>query len=293
MTLLRPSDCCSLPSSAARALVRSSSMFPSSASSREHRWRRRSLEHGVAAPRVLGRCAGGEVGARFGLGAGRSGAAAVAPVLAIDAAATSRAPVACAAVAFVGGSASRRRGSRRLVGVGQPSRAALGLTLLGALAVTGHRRDLSGRDRARGATATRRAHGRRGSGELRRPSPRLLVRRVRAAPAAVLAKLDPPGIVALRLLGLVVTATALLASEGDADTDVSAGHGLLVSIGRGAGAGEPPRTGAKGASLALLAGVAGPARAAPAKVVARDPGDHDRERREVDQRDAPVPDVGE
>src|SRR5215208_1057509 len=77
----------------------------------------------------------------------------------------------------------------------QPARAALGLSLLGALAVTRH------------------------------GSARLLVRRVLAAPAAVLAKLNPVRVVPLRLLGLVVTPLALLACEGHGDSNVSASHG--------------------------------------------------------------------
>src|SRR5829696_1760662 len=55
---------------------------------------------------------------------------------------------------------------------------------------------------------------------------RFLVRRVLAAPAAVLAELDPVRIVALGLLGLVVAPLALLAGEGHGDSDVSAGHRL-------------------------------------------------------------------
>jgi hypothetical protein len=45
-----------------------------------------------------------------------------------------------------------------------------------------------------------------------------------AAPTAVLAKLDPIGMVALGLLGLVVAPLALLAREGDGDSDISASH---------------------------------------------------------------------
>src|SRR5436190_8461112 len=59
------------------------------------------------------------------------------------------------------------------------------------------------------------------------PSAGLLVRRVPAAPAAVLAQLDPVGIVALRLLALVIAPLALLARECDGDSDVSAGHRYL------------------------------------------------------------------
>src|SRR5690242_2106130 len=50
------------------------------------------------------------------------------------------------------------------------------------------------------------------------------VQRVTAAPAAVLAHLDPARIVALRLLSLVVPAFALFASERHADSDFSASH---------------------------------------------------------------------
>jgi hypothetical protein len=47
---------------------------------------------------------------------------------------------------------------------------------------------------------------------------------VPAAPTAVLAKLDPVGMVALGLLGLVVAPLAFLTREGDGDSDVSASH---------------------------------------------------------------------
>jgi hypothetical protein len=77
----------------------------------------------------------------------------------------------------------------------QPARAALGLSLLGPLAIT--------------------RHGSAG----------LLVGRVLPAPAAVLAKLNPVRVVALRLLGLVVPPLALLACEGHGDSNVSASHG--------------------------------------------------------------------
>src|SRR5919197_5279694 len=55
----------------------------------------------------------------------------------------------------------------------------------------------------------------------------LLVRRVLAAKAAVLAQLDPVGIVALGLLALIVAPLALLARECDGDSDVSAGQRYL------------------------------------------------------------------
>jgi hypothetical protein len=77
----------------------------------------------------------------------------------------------------------------------QAARPALGLTLLGALAVTRH------------------------------ASAGLFVRGVLPAPAAVLAELDPVRVVPLRLLALVVTPLALLAREGDGDSNVSASHG--------------------------------------------------------------------
>jgi hypothetical protein len=47
------------------------------------------------------------------------------------------------------------------------------------------------------------------------------------APAAVLAHLDPVGRVAPRLVCLVITPLALLAGEGDSDSNVSASHLLL------------------------------------------------------------------
>ena len=53
---------------------------------------------------------------------------------------------------------------------------------------------------------------------------RLPVARVPATPAAVLAQRDAIWVVAFALIGLVVTALALLAREGDSDPDVSAGH---------------------------------------------------------------------
>jgi hypothetical protein len=58
------------------------------------------------------------------------------------------------------------------------------------------------------------------------------VRRVPSAPAAVLAELDPVGIVPLRLLGLIVAPLALLAREGDGDSDFSASHGSFGRLGR-------------------------------------------------------------
>src|SRR5918999_15995 len=85
--------------------------------------------------------------------------------------------------------------------LGQTLGPALCLPLLGPLTVTCH-----------AYTGARRSAG-------------LLVRRMPATPAAVLAELDPVGIVPLRLLGLVVAPLALLAREGDGDSDVSASHG--------------------------------------------------------------------
>ena len=81
-------------------------------------------------------------------------------------------------------------------------RPALGLALLRALSLLGHRERLA----------------------------RLAVSRVPAAPAAVLAHLDPVRVVALRLLGLVVTPLALVACECHGDSNVSAGHGSSVGL---------------------------------------------------------------
>src|SRR5687767_425544 len=105
----------------------------------------------------------------------------------------------------VGGNGRRGIDGRRVVDqrrvavalVGETARAPLGLPLLGPLTVTCH---------ARGRA---------------RLSAGLLVRRVPAAPTAVLAELDPVGMVALGLLGLVVAPLALLAREGDGDSNVS------------------------------------------------------------------------
>jgi hypothetical protein len=47
---------------------------------------------------------------------------------------------------------------------------------------------------------------------------------VLTTPAAVLAQRDAIGVVALALVCLVVAMFALLASEGDRDTNVSTGH---------------------------------------------------------------------
>src|SRR5919197_5016332 len=71
----------------------------------------------------------------------------------------------------------------------------------------------------------------------------LLVRRVLAAKAAVLAQLDPVGIVALGLLALVVAPLALLARECDGDSDVSASHRFQVMK-------KDPASARLGASLA-------------------------------------------
>jgi hypothetical protein len=49
---------------------------------------------------------------------------------------------------------------------------------------------------------------------------------VLATPAAVLAQTHPVRVVALALIRLVVAVLALLAGEGDSDSNVSAGHGL-------------------------------------------------------------------
>src|SRR5581483_12164890 len=56
-------------------------------------------------------------------------------------------------------------------------------------------------------------------------SPRLAVPRMPAAPAAVLAQLDPVRVVALGFLGLVVAPPALVAGQRHGNSDVSAGHG--------------------------------------------------------------------
>ena len=99
----------------------------------------------------------------------------------------------------------RRRSAWRL------ARAALGLALLRALAVTSH------------ASAC------------------LLVRGVLPAPTAVLAELDPVRIVPLGLLGLIVPPLALLACEGDGDSDVSASHGSKEGGGGRGRRKNPPR----------------------------------------------------
>jgi hypothetical protein len=52
----------------------------------------------------------------------------------------------------------------------------------------------------------------------------LPVGRVRLAPAAVLAQLNPLGVVALALVRLVIPSLAVLARERDCDPNVSAGH---------------------------------------------------------------------
>jgi hypothetical protein len=51
---------------------------------------------------------------------------------------------------------------------------------------------------------------------------------VLTTPAAVLAQPDAIGVVALALVRLVITVLALLASEGDCDPNVSAGHVLSL-----------------------------------------------------------------
>jgi hypothetical protein len=84
---------------------------------------------------------------------------------------------------------------------GEAACTALGLPLLGPLTVTCHE-----------------TVGARGSAGL-------LVRRVPAAPTAVLAELDPVWMVSLGLLSLVVAPLALLAREGYGDSDISASHG--------------------------------------------------------------------
>jgi hypothetical protein len=59
----------------------------------------------------------------------------------------------------------------------------------------------------------------------RRRLARLAVGGMPPAPLAVLAKLQPLRVVALALIGLVVTALALLAREGGSNPNVSTGHG--------------------------------------------------------------------
>jgi hypothetical protein len=99
----------------------------------------------------------------------------------------------CGEFGIDGGTAQVGRHSSALLL--EPACTAVGLALLRALAITRH------------------------------GSARLLVRRVLAAPAAVLAKLNPVRVVALRLLGLVVPPLALFACERHGDTNVSACHG--------------------------------------------------------------------
>src|SRR3954451_18965803 len=65
----------------------------------------------------------------------------------------------------------------------------------------------------------------------------LAVSRVPAAPAAVLAHLDPVRVVALRLLGLVVPPLAVVACKRHGDSNVSPGHGSSVGLKRGTGPG--------------------------------------------------------
>jgi hypothetical protein len=57
-------------------------------------------------------------------------------------------------------------------------------------------------------------------------------------PTAVLAELDPIRMVSLGLLSVVVTPLALLAREGNGDSDISASHG--PSEGRGGRAKNDP-----------------------------------------------------
>jgi hypothetical protein len=53
------------------------------------------------------------------------------------------------------------------------------------------------------------------------------MRSVPTAPAAVLAKLQPLGVVALALIRLVIPALALFTGKSGGDPDVSTGHGLF------------------------------------------------------------------
>lgn len=62
---------------------------------------------------------------------------------------------------------------------------------------------------------------------------RLPMSGMRLAPAAVLAQLDPLRVVALALVRLIVAPLAVLACEGDGDSNVSAGHGCSrVGLGK-------------------------------------------------------------
>ena len=138
---------------------------------------RRRGDDGVRPPRVLGRRAGGHLGPR--LGHARPVGRWVVP-----------------AGVGVGGQ----------TGGGESGRPALGLALLGPLAVACH-------------------GGRRGA------SARLAVRGVLPAPATVLARLEAVRRVPLRLLGLVVAALALLAGKRHGDSDISASHGSSFCVG--------------------------------------------------------------
>jgi hypothetical protein len=53
---------------------------------------------------------------------------------------------------------------------------------------------------------------------------------VAATPAAVLAQRHPVGVVALALISLIVAVLALLAREGDSDSNVSASHGGILPV---------------------------------------------------------------
>jgi hypothetical protein len=66
------------------------------------------------------------------------------------------------------------------------------------------------------------------------------------APTAVLSKLNPIGIVPLRLLGLIVAPLALLAREGDGDSDVSASHGSFGKVEAGVHTTTPPASEVRG-----------------------------------------------
>src|SRR5665213_465085 len=70
---------------------------------------------------------------------------------------------------------------------------------------------------------------------------------VLATPAAVLAQGNPIRVVALALVGLVVAMLALLACEGDRDSNVSAGHvrNPCVVVDKTALGEEKPRPGAR------------------------------------------------
>src|SRR3984957_777279 len=96
---------------------------------------------------------------------------------------------------------------------------------------------------------------------------------VLATPTAVLAQADPVWIVALALVCLVVAMLALLAGEGDSNSDVSAGHDQksLRRCGQAALGEEKPRPGARCKQSSAL-GQPLPAAAPSAKLGSAQPG---------------------